>query len=100
MHVALGVDQVHVTEIAQGAEVGQGVISGISEAAAERSVYVQQIGGRTSGVRRVVETGRPLAIADARTSDELRRDYVERWNVASAVFSPVGWHGEVRLVAI
>src|SRR5204862_6178930 len=56
--------------------------------------------GAASGTARVVRTGAPLHVADARGSEELRADLFERFDAASVLFLPVAWAGEVRHVAI
>ena len=63
--------------------------------------YVQVLDdGAPSGTARVVAAGRPLHVADAAASGELRQDLVERFRAASVLFLPLAWAGEVRHVAI
>ncbi|MEA2248335.1 MAG: hypothetical protein QOH46_2864 [Solirubrobacteraceae bacterium] len=53
-----------------------------------------------SGVATVVATGVSLHVPDARGSGLIRAELVERYDVASALFVPVAYDGEVRRVAI
>jgi diguanylate cyclase (GGDEF)-like protein len=74
LHAALGTDEVHVFEAGQD-------------------------DGRPSGVETVLATGRSLVVPDARDSDVVRADLVERFDVASIAFVPFAYGGEVRRVA-
>jgi diguanylate cyclase (GGDEF)-like protein len=56
--------------------------------------------GSPSGVARVVATGASLHVPDARTPGTIRAELVEHFDVASALFVPVAYGGEVRRVAI
>ena len=56
--------------------------------------------GSPSGVARVVAAGTSLHVPDARGSGEIRAEMVEHFDVASALFVPVTYGGEVRHVAI
>ena len=62
--------------------------------------YVQVLDERPSGVAWVVATGEPLIVPDARGSQDVRQDLVERFDVASMAYLPARWGGEVRYVAI
>jgi diguanylate cyclase (GGDEF)-like protein len=96
LHDALAADQVLMFEVAQGGASGSArAMRGDAEG------YEQALDdGATSGTARVVRTGTPLHVADARGSGELRADLVERFDAASVLFLPVAWGGEVRHVAI
>jgi diguanylate cyclase (GGDEF)-like protein len=96
LHDALAADQVLMFEVAQGGGSGAArAMRGDAEG------YEQALeDGAASGTARVVRTGAPLHIADARGSAELRPDLVERFDAASVLFLPVAWGGEVRQVAI
>jgi diguanylate cyclase (GGDEF)-like protein len=88
-------DQVHLLEIAQDRASGQATLSGPG-----LPDYDIVLGGSPSGVARVVATGETLHVPDARGSDEIRRELVEAFDVASALFVPVTHDDEVRCVAI
>ena len=99
LYEALGVDQVLLVEVAQGAGAGDAHV--MRHEGGEDPGYVQVLNdGRPSGTARVVATDAPLHVVDAAGSDELRQDLVERFDAASALFVPVSWGGEVRHVAI
>jgi diguanylate cyclase (GGDEF)-like protein/putative nucleotidyltransferase with HDIG domain len=97
----LRLDQLHLQLVAQG--------SGATKARLMRPVdgeprvleeYVQLLDDRPSGVRDVVRTGLPLNIEDARSHTGLRGDHVDRWNIASVLFVPLVFGGEVRAVLV
>ncbi len=88
----------HLVEVAQGAATSDGHV--MRAGGGEAPGYVQTLDGRPSGVQHVVETGAPLHVVDAPGSAIVRADHVERFEVASALFVPVAWAGEVRHVAI
>jgi diguanylate cyclase (GGDEF)-like protein len=90
---ALGVDQVHLFEVAQDRAGGEAVVKG------HGTGYEMALGAGPSGVARVVATGTPLHVPDAR-SGLIRPELVERFNVASALFVPLAHDDEVRRVAI
>ena len=96
LHDALAADQVLMFEVAQGGSRGYArAMRGDAEG------YEQALDdGAVSGTARVVSTGAPLHVADARGSAELRADLVDRFDAASVLFLPVSWGGEVRQVAI
>ena len=98
LHDALAVDPVLIFEVAQGAAAGDAHV--MRNEGGEDKGYVQALDGRPSGTARVVRTGVPLHVADARGSSELRGDLVDRFSAASVLFAPVSWAGEVRHVAI
>ncbi|MGI8512532.1 MAG: sensor domain-containing diguanylate cyclase [Solirubrobacteraceae bacterium] len=78
--------------------VGRGLVAAPGTDEQER--YVQLLDDGPSGVATVVRTGAHLVVEDAATCTELRRDHVERWNVASCLFAPLTFGGAVREVAI
>jgi diguanylate cyclase (GGDEF)-like protein len=90
---ALRVDAVHLVEVAQDHAVGEAVVN------RGGSGYDMVLDAGPSGVARVVASGAPLHVPDAR-SGLIRPELVERFNVASALFVPLVHDGEVRLVAI
>ena len=99
LYEAFDVDQVLLVEVAQGAGAGDAHV--MRQTGGEDPGYVQVLNdGRPSGTGRVVATDTPFHVADAAASGELRQDLVERFGVASALFVPVSWAGEVRHVAI
>jgi diguanylate cyclase (GGDEF)-like protein len=91
----LAVDQVHMLEIAQDRASGQTTVSGPGF-----PTYDIVLDDRPSAVARVVATGRTLHVPDARASGEIRRELVEAFEVASALFLPVSHDDEVRQVVI
>ena len=93
----LNLSQVHLSEVSQGGEVGHATVAAPEGAP---SGYVQVLDERPSGVAWVVATGEPLIVPDARGSQGVRQDLVERFNVASMAYVPIAWQGEVRYVAI
>ena len=94
---ASSLGQVHLSEVSQGGEVGHATSAAAEGAGAG---YVQVLDERPSGVAWVVATGEPLIVPDARGSQGVRQDLVERFDVASMAYVPIGWGGEVRYVAI
>jgi diguanylate cyclase (GGDEF)-like protein/putative nucleotidyltransferase with HDIG domain len=94
----LGLGQVHLSEVSQGGEVGHATVAAGEGPGLTR--YVQVLDERPSGVARVVATGEPLIVTDARDSGDVRQDLVERFDVASLAYVPLHWGGEVRYVAI
>jgi diguanylate cyclase (GGDEF)-like protein len=60
--------------------------------------YFQVLTGPPSGTAHVVATGAPLHVADAPGSAVLDQTLVRRFDVASALFAPIAWGGEVRHV--
>ena len=97
----LRVDQVHLQVVAENAGATKGrlmrPVDGEPRVVEE---YVQLLDDRPSGVRDVVRTGEPLNVHDARAHPGLRRDNVERWNIASVLFMPLVFGGEVRAVLV
>ena len=53
-----------------------------------------------SAVHRVSRTGRPFNAPDAANAAEVNQRLVQTFNVASALFVPLAFEGEVRLVAV
>jgi diguanylate cyclase (GGDEF)-like protein len=98
LYETLGVDQVLLFEVAQGAGGGDGHVMNID--GGESAGYIQALDGRPSGTQRVVTTGAPFHVVDARNSKEVRADLVDRFGSVSILFLPVTWGGEVRHVAI
>jgi diguanylate cyclase (GGDEF)-like protein len=93
---ALAADQILMFEVAQGGASGSArAMRGDTE-----GYHLALDDGASSGTARVVRTGAPLHLADARGSAELRADLVDRYDAASVLFLPVSWGGEVRHVAI
>ncbi|MGH2950126.1 MAG: GAF domain-containing protein, partial [Solirubrobacteraceae bacterium] len=90
---ALAADLVHVFEVAQDRAGGEATSS-------DGGGYGMALDGSPSGVARVVATGESHHVPDARESDAIRADNVERYSVASALFVPIAHDGEVRRVAI
>lgn len=59
LQVALAADQVHLTEVSQDGDVGEGTVGG-----AEALHYVQSL-DRPSLISRVIDAAAPVAVADA-----------------------------------
>ena len=79
LHDALAVDQVLIFEVAQGAAAGDAHV--MRSEGGEDDGYVQALTtAARPGTARVVRTGAPLHVADARGSSELRGDLVERFD--------------------
>ena len=96
----VGVDQVHLIEVSQDAAVGHARVIAYEAGGRREDAYVMVLDERPSGTSRVVRTGEPFVVAEARGSDALRADYTERFGVRSAVFAPIAWDGEVRWAAV
>ena len=94
LQAALGVDQVHLTEVSQDGDVGQGTVGGSDE-----PVYRQWLGG-PSLITRVIDAGVSVAVADAPGDPTLRQDLVERFSAASLLGVPLRWGDEVRFVVV
>jgi diguanylate cyclase (GGDEF)-like protein len=95
----LGIDRVHLAEISQDAGVGHTLAVGFEGGEPSSDTYTQVLDDRPSAMARVVASGRPEAVPDARAADSIRADYVKRFDVASVFFFPLAWAGEVRYVS-
>jgi diguanylate cyclase (GGDEF)-like protein len=96
LHAVVGADQVHFFEAGEGGRNGVATMRGFTgEPPAE---YDLRFEGSPSGVAAVLASGRTLHAPDARASDLLSPELVERFDVASAVFVPLAFGGEVRCV--
>jgi diguanylate cyclase (GGDEF)-like protein len=93
LQAALAPDQVHLFEVAQDRSGGEAVIPGLPG-------YAMALDGSPSGVARVVASGASLHVPDARGTGMIRAELVEHFDVASGLFVPVAYGGEVRRVAI
>ncbi|HEX6022152.1 MAG TPA: HD domain-containing phosphohydrolase [Solirubrobacter sp.] len=89
MRSLLDVDGVHVLRIAQDRSGAQ-----------LPSDEYMRFGPGPSGTATVIATSRPLAVPDARTSTVLVPGLAEQHNIASILFVPIAWGGEVRHVAV
>jgi diguanylate cyclase (GGDEF)-like protein len=88
-----------LVEVAQGAGAGDAHV--MRREGGEEPGYIHVLtDDRPSGTARVVATDALFHVVDAAASGDLRQDLVERFDVASALFVPVSWAGEVRHVAI
>jgi GAF domain-containing protein len=96
----LAVDQVHLLDISEDATVGHARAVAYEAGGMREDAYVQVLDERPSGTTHVVATGDVLHVPHAATSNALRPDYIERFGVASALFLPLAWSGEVRWVAV
>jgi diguanylate cyclase (GGDEF)-like protein len=94
LRTSLAVDQVHLTEVSQDGDVGQGTVGGSEE------LNYRQWLGRPSLISQVIAAGAPVEVADAAGDLNVRQDLVERFEAASLLGVPVRWDGEVRFVAV
>jgi len=94
LQAALAPGQVHLTEVSQDGDVGEGMVGG-----AQDQTYRQWLGG-PSLISRVIAAGASLAVLDAPADPLVRQDLVERFGAASLLGVPLCWGGEVRFVAI
>jgi diguanylate cyclase (GGDEF)-like protein/putative nucleotidyltransferase with HDIG domain len=94
MKAALGVDQVHLVEVSQDGDVGEGTVGESAQ-----SGYRQWLGG-PSLISRVIEEGAPVAVPDATGDPTVRQDLAKRFSAASLLGVPVRWGGEVRFVSV
>jgi diguanylate cyclase (GGDEF)-like protein len=85
-------------EVGQDEEVGEAHVMRVD--GAEDPGYVQILGGRPSGIARVMTSAAPFHVVDAPGSPDLRPDLVERFQARSVLFLPITWGGTVRHVAI
>ena len=95
LRAALATDHVHLFEVAQDRTGGEATITGD-----EPATFPMALDAGPSGVARVVASGRSLHVPDARGSDLVRADLIERFDVASLLFVPLAYGGEVRRVAV
>ena len=97
---AFSVPQVHVSRLSQDRALGRGTAyrSGPDGVYVDAE-YVLPLDER-SAVRRVAHTGQPFNEPDARASEVLSPRLVERFEVASALFVPLSYEGEVRCVVV
>jgi diguanylate cyclase (GGDEF)-like protein len=95
-----GVDQVHAMRVSPDGSYSQGtafVVDG--DGALPAPNYVLPF-DQPSGTRRVVMTGQPLNVPDARTSPLIARELAERFGAASMLYVPLAFDGTVRGVVI
>jgi diguanylate cyclase (GGDEF)-like protein len=98
LNAAAGADQVQIFEAAAGGRSGH--VTALAHGDQPATEYDLRFGERPSGVESVLASGRTLQVHDARASDLLRRDMVERFDVASATFVPLAYGGEIRSVVL
>ena len=67
--------------------------------AANRGEYIRLDEGPT-GTSRVLATGRPFAVSDAQTSPDIFAERARDLGIASMLFVPVRWSGEIRQVLV
>ena len=94
LQTALAPGQVHLTEVSQDGDIGEGTIGG-----AQDVQYRQWLGG-PSLISRIITAGASVAVADAPGDPLLRQDLVERFSAASLLGVPLRWGDEVRFVAV
>jgi diguanylate cyclase (GGDEF)-like protein len=96
----LGVDQVHVLRLSPDGGHSQGTAFGPDgHGALPEADYVLPF-DRPSGTHRVVLTGQPLTVPDARTSPLVSRELVDRFDAASLLYVPLTFEGTVRGVVV
>ena len=97
----LALDQVHVTRLAQDHSVGRGnpYRAGPDGTPVKGPEYVLQF-DEQSAVARVMESGEPLNVPDAAHDPVINKRLQQTFNVASALFVPVAFEGEVRTVLV
>ena len=86
---AIAADVVHLLNITQD---HTGAISSHAD--------VHLADGKPSGTARVLATGRPFLVPDARTSTEIRPGQAEEHGIASFLFVPVVWGDDIRGVLV
>ncbi|MBE2320286.1 diguanylate cyclase [Solirubrobacter sp. CPCC 204708] len=90
LRAVLDADHVRLLEISQDRR-------GASDEGQGADAYVRFEDG-PSGTERVLETGRPFAVPDARNSDAIVADRAAQYGIASALFVPLVWGGQIRTV--
>jgi diguanylate cyclase (GGDEF)-like protein len=95
-----GVHQVHVLRVADDGERSHGIgfVARGDEVVTEAEYVIPF--SRPSGTHRVVVTGAPLNVPDARTSTLVSRELVERFDAASLLLVPLAFDGAVRGVVV
>jgi diguanylate cyclase (GGDEF)-like protein len=94
----LEAEHVRVLDVSQdGTGAAEAPIAGVEP---DRDAYVRFEDGGPSGTARVIATGRPFAVPDARTSTEIVPGRAEHHDISSTLFVPVSWTNEVRSVVI
>ncbi len=98
---AFGIDSVHVCQLADRDTVGRGTVyeQRPDGTVGERDPYVVPF-DRPSGVHRVLATGAPLNVFDARNSEIVSGELTERFNVASMLYVPLSYERAVRAVVL
>jgi diguanylate cyclase (GGDEF)-like protein len=100
LFTAFNVDQVHVSRLAQDGTLGRGTMfKCVGDTIRLEDEWVL-VFDEPSAVQEVAKTGAPLNEPDARNSPVLSSRLVERFNVASALFVPLTFDGEVRSVVV
>ena len=97
MRALLGADQVRMLQVTQDRS---GAAEALLADGDERSDGYLRFGDGPSGTASVIASGRPLAVPDARTSTAIVPGRAEHHGIASSLFIPVAWAGEVRDVVI
>ncbi len=100
-HDAWASHQVHLVQLAQDGSLGRGNCYRPSRdgTPVPGPEYVLEF-DEASAVHRVSRTGRPFNAPDAANAAEVNQRLVQTFNVASALFVPLAFEGEVRLVAV
>jgi diguanylate cyclase (GGDEF)-like protein len=91
------VDQVHISWVAQDGSMARGT-KFVPGPVAELEWAFPFDG--PSGVKHVLETCEPLNVSDAAGSPLVSRPMIDRFGLASLVYVPLAFEGEVRSVAI
>jgi GAF domain-containing protein len=93
-----GIDRLVLLEVSQDGSAGSAEV--MRPGGHTEPGYFQVLDRGRSGTGHVVTTDSPLFVAEAPGSTELNADLVVRFDVASALFVPVSWGGEVRYVLV
>jgi GAF domain-containing protein len=96
----LSADSLHITEISQDRTVAHTTAYRFSPEGRASEEYVQVLDERPSAVARVVAEAATVHMPDVASQENVRQDYVKRFQVASALWVPLCWGGEVRWVLI
>lgn len=94
----LAADHLHLIELSPDAAVGHARVVALDGSPAQD--YTMVLDERSSGTARTAASREVLHVADAASSDDLRPDFTERFEVGSALFVPLIWEGEPRWVCV
>ncbi len=96
-----GVDGVHLCQVSGSRAMGYGTpFQRAEDGTVERGERYNIPFDRPTGVGRVLETGEPLNVTDARNSPIVANQLAERFNAASLLYVPLTYAGVVRAVIL